>query len=249
MTANRLRLDQALVERGLFPSRARAQGAIEAGLVTVGGRPVTKSSAPVDPQAELHVLGDTHDYVSRGGVKLAAALDAFSIDPAGLACLDLGASTGGFTEALLRAGAARVYAVDVGRGQLHPSLSAEPRVVSLEQTHAKELSRAIIPDAIDLIVCDVSFISLMKALPPALALAAPRAKVVALVKPQFEVGKSGLGKGGIVKNGEAVGPRIAREIADWLARDYGFTPLGLVESPIDGGDGNKEFLIGAHRTA
>lgn len=249
MTPDRLRLDQALVERGLFPSRARAQGAIAAGLVMVGGRAATKASAPVDPQTELHVLGDAHDYVSRGGVKLAAALAAFSVDPAGLVCLDLGASTGGFTEVLLRAGAAKVYAVDVGHGQLHPRIAAEPRVVALERTHAKDLSPSIIPEAIDLIVCDVSFISLKKALPPALALAAPSAQLIALVKPQFEVGKAGLGKGGIVKDGETVGPRLAGEIADWIARAYGMKPLGLIDSPIDGGDGNKEYLIGAIRTA
>ncbi len=249
MTARRLRLDQALVERGLFPSRARAQGAIEAGLVLVGGRAVMKSSASVDPQADVQVIGDAHDYVSRGGVKLAAALAAFSIGPAGLCCLDLGASTGGFTEVLLRASAKRVYAVDVGKGQLHPRIGADPRAVSLERTHAKDLNRKIIPDAIDLIVCDVSFIGLRKALPPALALAAPAAMLVALVKPQFEVGKGGLGKGGLVKDAETIGPRIAGEIADWLARDHGFTPLGMIESPIAGGDGNKEFLIGAIRTA
>jgi 23S rRNA (cytidine1920-2'-O)/16S rRNA (cytidine1409-2'-O)-methyltransferase len=249
MTATRLRLDQALVERGLFPSRARAQGAIAAGLVTVGGRAVLKPSAVVDPQADVQVIGDTHDYVSRGGVKLAAALKAFSIDPADLICLDLGASTGGFTEVLLRADAAKVYAVDVGHGQLHPSIMADPRVISLERTHARDLSRAIVPDAIDLIVCDVSFISLQKALPPALALAAPAAKLIALVKPQFEVGKEGLGKGGIVKDAQTAGPRAASEIAGWLARDHAFAPMGLIESPIGGGDGNKEFLIGAIRKA
>ncbi len=249
MTAERLRLDQALVERGLFPSRARAKGAIEAGLVKVGGRAVTKSSAVIDPQADVQVDGDTHDYVSRGGMKLAAALDAFGVGPAGRICLDLGASTGGFTEVLLRAGAAKVYAVDVGHGQLHPRIAGDPRVIALERMHAKDLSRVVVPDAINLIVCDVSFISLTKALPPALALAAPPAELIALVKPQFEVGKSGLGKGGIVRGAEIAGPRVAAEIADWLAREHSFMPLGIIESPIDGGDGNKEFLIGAIRTA
>lgn len=244
----RLRLDQALVERGLFPSRARAQGAIAAGLVKVGGRAVVKSSAVIDPQAELQVLGDVHDYVSRGAVKLAAALDAFSVDPAGRVCLDLGASTGGFTEVLLRRGAAKVYAVDVGQRQLHPRVAADARVVNLERTHAKDLGAAIVPEAIDLVVCDVSFIGLKKALPPALALAAPECRLIALVKPQFEVGPEGVGKGGIVTDPSA-GPRFAGEIAGWLRDAHGFQPLGSVESPIEGGDGNKEILIGAIRTA
>lgn len=244
----RLRLDQALVERGLFPSRARAQGAIEAGLVKVGGRAVTKSSAAVDPHAELQVLGDVHDYVSRGGVKLAAGLDAFGVHPAGLVCLDLGASTGGFTEVLLRRGAAKVYAVDVGHGQLHPRIAADPRAVSLERTHAKDVSAEIVPEAIDLVVCDVSFISLRKTLPAALALTAPGCRLIALVKPQFEVGPDGVGKGGIVTDPSA-GPRLAAGLAEWLRDAHGFQPLGLIESPIAGGDGNKEFLIGAIRTA
>lgn len=249
MTGARLRLDQALVERGLFPSRARAKGAIEAGLVKVGGRPVTKPSAAIDPQADLQVLGDVHDYVSRGGVKLAAALEAFEIDPNGLVCLDLGASTGGFSQALLRRGAARVYAVDVGHGQLHPRVAADPRIVNRERTHARDLDASTIPDPVDLIVCDVSFISLKKALPAALALAAPAARLIALVKPQFEAGPDGVGKGGIAKNSESAGPRIAGEIAGWMRGSHGFAPLGVIESPIEGGDGNKEFLIGAIRTA
>jgi 23S rRNA (cytidine1920-2'-O)/16S rRNA (cytidine1409-2'-O)-methyltransferase len=248
MTADRLRLDQALVERGLFPSRARAQGAIAAGLVRVGGRAVTKSSAAVDPQAELQVSGDVHDYVSRGGVKLAAALDAFGVDPAGLVCLDLGASTGGFTEALLRRGAARIYAVDVGHGQLHPRIAADPRVVILERTHAKDLGPHLMAAPVNLVVCDVSFISLTKALPPALALTAPGARLIALVKPQFEAGPDNIGKGGVVKDA-ALGPRLAAEIAGWLRTAQGFQPLGIIESPIEGGDGNREYLIGAIRTA
>lgn len=249
MAGARLRLDQALVERGLFPSRARAKGAIEAGLVKVGGQAVTKSSAAVDPQAELQVLGDVHDYVSRGGVKLTAALKAFGVEPFALVCLDLGASTGGFTEALLRAGAAKVFAVDVGHGQLHPRISADQRVVNVERTHARELSREIVPDRIQLVVADVSFISLRKALPPALALMAPAARLIALVKPQFEAGPEHIGKGGIVRDGAIAGLKIAGEIAAWLHADHAYSPLGIIESPIDGGDGNKEFLIGAIRTA
>lgn len=248
MTKERLRLDQALVERGFFPSRARAQGAIEAGLVKIDGRVVAKSAAPVDEGVALDVAGDVHDYVSRGGIKLAAALDAFAVDPAGKNCLDLGASTGGFSEALLRRGATRIYAVDVGRGQLHPRIAADPRVSSIEATHARDLTPALIPTAVELLVADVSFISLKKALPSALALMAPLSALVALVKPQFEVGPAGVGKGGIVKNPK-VGVQIARELALWLHDDYGFKPLGVIDSPIEGGDGNREFLIGAVRQA
>ncbi|MFN0022344.1 MAG: TlyA family RNA methyltransferase [Parvularculaceae bacterium] len=244
MTRNDLRLDQALVERGHFVSRARAQSAIAAGLVTVNGRARLKPSTSVDAAARLEIAGDVHDYVSRGGVKLQAALDAFSIDPSGRICLDLGASTGGFTEVLLRAGALKVYAVDVGHGQLHPSLLTDARVVNLEKTHAKDLTRALIPDEVSLIVADVSFISLKKALPPALALAGPGAVLVALVKPQFEVGQAGIGKGGLVIDQDAP-RRMASEIAGWLDRQYGYSPLGQIESPIAGGDGNREHLIGA----
>ncbi len=248
MTKFSLRLDQALVERGHFPSRARAQGAIAAGLVKVNGRAGVKPSTAVDDAARLDVQGDVHNYVSRGGVKLQAALDAFLIEASGRICLDLGASTGGFTEVLLRAGASKVYAVDVGHGQIHQSLLDDPRVVSLENTHAKDLTRALIPDEVSLIVADVSFISLKKALPPALALAGPGAVLIALVKPQFEVGRGGLGKGGIVKDEDAP-LRAASEIAAWLDREHGFAPLGQLESPIAGGDGNKEHLIGATRPA
>ncbi len=247
MTGERLRLDQALVERGLFPSRARAQGAIAAGLVTIGGKPARKPSTAIDPSAEVRVLGDAYDYVSRGALKLAAGLDAFAVDAAGGVCLDLGASTGGFTEVLLRRGAAKVHAVDVGHGQLHPLIASDPRVISLERIHAKDLSRAIIPDPINLLVADVSFISLRKALPAALSLLAPRAALVALVKPQFEVGPEGVGKGGLVINAAEAGPRAAEDIAAWLCNAHEMELLGVIASPIDGGDGNKEFLVGAIR--
>jgi 23S rRNA (cytidine1920-2'-O)/16S rRNA (cytidine1409-2'-O)-methyltransferase len=246
---NRRRLDQLLVERRLFPSRARAQEAIRAGLVSVGGAPATKPSVHVDSAVEIAVAGDVHPYVSRGGRKLEWALRLFEIDPAGRICLDLGASTGGFTDVLLRNGAARVYAVDVGTGQLHPSLAADPRVANLECIHAKDLDRKLIPQPVDLIVCDVSFISLKQALPPALGLAAPRARLVALVKPQFEVGRSRIGKGGIVRPGYANTYGAAEDIRDWLAAQPGWAVLGLAESPITGGDGNREFLIGAIRSA
>lgn len=245
MTGERLRLDQVLVERGYFPSRARAQGAIAAGLVSIDGRAAVKPSTPVALDATLVVEGDVHDFVSRGGLKLVAALDAFGIAVERRVCLDLGASTGGFTEALLRAGAAKVYAVDVGARQLHPRIRTDQRVVCLEGTHAKDLTPALVADAIEILTCDVSFISVKKALPPAIALTAPGAALVALVKPQFEVGPDGIGKGGIVRDGDKIGRQLAVNIGEWLKSDYGARLIGLIESPISGGDGNREFLIGA----
>lgn len=239
-----MRLDQYLVEQGLFESRARAQGAIKAGLVRVNGVAATKPSQTVGADANVEIDGDVHPYVSRGGLKLEAALKAMEIDPAGKVCLDLGASTGGFTDALLTRGAAKVYAVDVGTGQLHEKIATDPRVVNLEQTHAKDLSRALVPDPIDIIVCDVSFISLKKALPPALPLAGPGARLAALVKPQFEVGPAGIGKGGLVKEGLA--EPAAKDIAEWIERE-GWNMIGLIDSPILGGDGNREFLLGAQK--
>jgi len=193
-----MRLDAFLTARGDFDSRAAAQAAIRARKVRVGGRVVVKASFDVSQADRVVCDGPAHPWVSRGGLKLEAALARFAIDPAGCVCLDLGASTGGFTDVLRARGAARVYAVDVGRGQLHPRLRDDPRVTALEGTHAKDLSAALIPQPLDLIVCDVSFISLTKALPPALALAAPGARLVALVKPQFELGPDRIGKNGRV---------------------------------------------------
>ena len=236
------RADRALVDRGLAESRTRARALIEAGLVLLEGRPVEKASQLVPPGAELRVTGRDHPWVSRGGVKLVAALDAFGVDPAGLTCLDLGASTGGFTEVLLDRGAARVYAVDVGYGQLAPPLRADPRVVNLERTHARDLDRRRIPEAIDLIVADVSFISLTKALPAALELAAPRGLLIALVKPQFELAPGRLGKGGIVRDPAAREDAIAG-VGDWMSRQPGWQVKGLVDSPIQGSDGNLEALM------
>jgi 23S rRNA (cytidine1920-2'-O)/16S rRNA (cytidine1409-2'-O)-methyltransferase len=241
----RTRLDAHLVAIRAFASRARAQSAIAAGLVRVDGVVARKPSLLIAESSAISVDGDVHDFVSRGGVKLAAALDAFAIDPSGLICLDLGASTGGFSDVLLRRGAAKVYAADVGRGQLHERIAADPRVVSLEKTHARDLSCALIPEPVDLIVCDVSFISLKKALPPALTLANRGARLVALVKPQFEVGASRLRKGGLVDASDA--EAAARDIRDWMARRSGWRLIGLIESPIQGGDGNREFLLGATR--
>ena len=238
-----MRLDHYLVERGFFESRARAQSAIKDGLVLVDGVTAKKPSAKISATSDVVINGDVHPFVSRGGVKLAAALDAFDFNPAEKTCLDLGASTGGFTDVLLRAGAAKIYAVDVGHGQLHERIAGDPRVISLEKTHTKVLTPVLVPEPIDLIVCDVSFISLKKALPHALALAHNRAQFIALIKPQFEVGRTGLGKGGIVKQ-ELLRP-TAEAISQWVEDDLNWHVVGLIDSPVAGGDGNKEFLIGA----
>jgi 23S rRNA (cytidine1920-2'-O)/16S rRNA (cytidine1409-2'-O)-methyltransferase len=243
------RLDQYLIDTGRFQSRARAQAAIRAGLVRIGGAVAQKPSQKVASGARVEIDGEVHPYVSRGGVKLAAALRAMEIDPAGKICLDLGASTGGFSDVLLRRGATKVYAVDVGTGQLDAKIAADPRVVNLQQTHARDLSPALIGEPIDIIVCDVSFISLRKALPPALALGAPGARLAALVKPQFEVGRSQIGKGGIVKPGIENSVGVAQSIGEWLAAQPGWRWVGYMKSPISGGDGNVEFLLGAIKSA
>jgi 23S rRNA (cytidine1920-2'-O)/16S rRNA (cytidine1409-2'-O)-methyltransferase len=240
----RERADLVLVRRGLFESRARAQAAIAAGLVSADGAPVARPSDLIRPDADL-AAEPPHPWVSRGGVKLAAALDAFAIDPSGQICLDLGASTGGFTDVLLARGAARVYAVDVGRGQLHPRLAADPRVVAREATDARDLSPALVPEPIGLLVADVSFISLKRVLPPALPLLAPGAALAALIKPQFEAGRAALGKGGVVKD-PAVHAAVCRDIAEFVA-GLGFRVQGPIPSPIAGGEGNREFLIGGVR--
>ncbi len=241
--APRQRADLLLVERGFFASRARAQAAIAAGLVTAGGVPVRKASELVAADAEI-AASEPHPYVSRGGVKLAAALDAFRISPEGCICLDLGASTGGFTEVLLERGAARVYAVDVGRGQLHPRILGNRRVASLESTDARALDRALIPEPIDLLVADVSFISLRLVLPAAVPLLAERAALAVLVKPQFEAGRADVHKG-IVRD-EAVRRRVCSEMEAFIAA-LGFAVEGVIPSPIEGGDGNREYLLGARR--
>jgi 23S rRNA (cytidine1920-2'-O)/16S rRNA (cytidine1409-2'-O)-methyltransferase len=240
------RLDSALVARGYFPSRARARAAIDAGLVTIGGARATKPAMTVRDGDDIRVAGDVHAYVSRGGVKLAAALDHFRIDPAGKVCLDLGASTGGFTDVLIRRGAARVYAVDVGSGQLHRAVQSHPRVISLESKHAKDLARDCVRDPIALLVCDVSFISLTKALPAPLALCAPEAELVALVKPQFELGPARIGKGGVAMATEDELVSLIADLCRWLG-ERGWTANGAIESPIRGGDGNREFLLAAAR--
>jgi 23S rRNA (cytidine1920-2'-O)/16S rRNA (cytidine1409-2'-O)-methyltransferase len=243
MTASRQRIDRLLVERGLFESRTKAQAAIEAGLVTANGRAVTKASEEIPADAKLHASA-VHPYVSRGGVKLAAALDHFRIDPKGRVCLDAGASTGGFTQVLLERGASRIYAIDVGHGQLHESLRARPEIESLEDTDIRTLSPASFSELPDLITVDVSFISLKLVLPPALALLKPAAQLVALIKPQFEAGRGAVKKG-IVRD---VAARAAAcdDIAEFVT-SLGWRVLGIIPSPIEGGDGNTEFLLGAVR--
>lgn len=239
----RIRADQLLVSRGLFESRARAQEAIEAGLVTAGGVTVKKSAQMLPATAEL-TAEPAHPYVSRGGVKLAAALARFGIDPAGKVCLDLGASTGGFTDVLLRAGARRIYAVDVGTDQLHPSLRARREIVRLENVDARALDRALLADPVELITVDVSFISLKLILPVTAALAAESAELVVLIKPQFEAGRARVRKG--VVRDAAVHDAVCRDIAASAAA-LGWSVQGIIGSPIAGGDGNREFLLGARR--
>ena len=242
-----MRLDAWLVERGHFESRARAQAAIKAGLVRLNNAVIQKPSQKVASDDSIDVVGDVHPFVSRGGVKLQAALRAFDVDPAGLICLDLGASTGGFTDLLLREGALKIYAVDVGIGQLHSSIASDPRVINLEKTHVDRLDRSLVPDDIQLMVCDVSFISLKRALPNVLSLAAPVARLIALVKPQFEVGPSNIGKGGIVKPGTDL-DAIPQEIGAWIDAQPKWNFDRFMDSPIAGGDGNREFLLAASRT-
>jgi 23S rRNA (cytidine1920-2'-O)/16S rRNA (cytidine1409-2'-O)-methyltransferase len=239
-----LRLDQALVAAGLADSRARAQALIEAGVVLVDGLRAAKPAARVAPGAALALTGDPLPYVSRGALKLRHALAAFGLDPAGAVALDLGASTGGFSQVLLEAGAAEVWAVDVGHGQLAPALRADPRVHAIEGLNARDLTSAHVPPP-DWIVADLSFISLAKALPPALALARPSATLVALVKPQFEVGPAAVGKGGIVRDPAVIA--AARAGVRGFLEGAGWAILGETESPIRGGDGNAEFLIAARR--
>ncbi len=240
------RADQALVERGLAESRSRAQALIRSGLVLADERPIDKPGQPVATETALRVTGADHPWVGRGGVKLAAALDRFAIDPEGLICLDVGASTGGFTDVLLSRGAARVYAVDVGQGQLADGLRADPRVVVVERCNARHLASRDVPEPVDLLTVDVSFIGLETLLPAPLALTAPAARLIALIKPQFEVGKERVGKGGVVRD-TALHREVCARIEAWLEDRPGWRSLGVVESPIEGSDGNVEFLIAARR--
>jgi 23S rRNA (cytidine1920-2'-O)/16S rRNA (cytidine1409-2'-O)-methyltransferase len=237
------RADQLLVERGLAESRARAQALVLAGLVFSGERKVEKAGQALAADAPLEVRGRDHPYVSRGGIKLAHALDHFGWDVAGAVALDVGSSTGGFTDALLRRGAARVFAVDAGTNQLAWSLRQDPRVVVHERTNARYLTRDIVTEPVDIVVCDASFISLAKVLDAALGFAKPGGRLVALVKPQFEAERSEIGKGGVVRD-PLVHERVCAAAADWL-RSRGWAVEGVTQSPITGPEGNLEFLIAA----
>lgn len=237
------RLDVALVQRGLAVSRERAQEAIRAGLVQVNGKVVTRAAHKVGAVDRLDVTGDPIGYVGRGGLKLEAALDRFQLDPAGRICLDVGASTGGFTDCLLRRGAARVFAVDVGRDQLHADLRSDTRVTVLEGTDVRSIEH--FPETPSVAVVDVSFISLTLVLPAVARLLARNGRIVALIKPQFEVGPQGLGKGGIVRDPGLHAFAVEKVLE--CARTLGFTASEVVPSPVLGTEGNREFLVALHR--
>jgi 23S rRNA (cytidine1920-2'-O)/16S rRNA (cytidine1409-2'-O)-methyltransferase len=241
----KLRVDQLLVDRGLAESRARAQALILAGLVFSGERKIDKAGQTLPGEAPLAVRGRDHPWVSRGGIKLDHGLAHFGFDVTGAVALDVGSSTGGFTDVLLSRGAAKVYAIDVGTNQLAWKLRQDPRVIVHEQTNARNLSREIIPAPVDIITCDASFIGLAKVLPAALDLARPGAKLIALVKPQFEAGREEVGKGGVVRD-PAVHERVCAEAKAWV-ESQGWAVLGIVESPITGPEGNVEFLLGAQK--
>ena len=240
------RVDQLLATRGLAESRTRAQALILAGLVYVGTRKVAKAGELVDAEAELVIKGRDHPWVSRGGVKLAHGLAHFGWNVTGAVAMDVGSSTGGFTDVLLTGGAVRVYAVDSGTNQLAWKLRQDPRVVVLEQLSARLLTADHVPEPVDIIVCDASFIALAKVLERPLDFAAPRCRLVALVKPQFEAGRGEVGKGGVVRD-PAVHQRVCNDAAAWLAAQPGWTLTGLVTSPITGPEGNVEFLLGGQK--
>lgn len=244
--SNKVRLDQALVARGLADSRSKAQALIMAGLVVVGDKRVDKAGTLIADDLPILVKGQDHPWVSRGGLKLAAALEQFHLDPTGAVAVDVGASTGGFTHVLLHHGAAQVYAVDVGHGQLAWSIRQDPKVVVLERTNARHLTAEQIPQAPDWVVCDASFIGLQTVLPAALELAKSGAVLVALIKPQFEVGKGRVGKGGVVRD-PALHEEVCRQVKDWLNALPQWRVVGLCDSPITGPDGNREFLIVARK--
>ncbi len=236
-----MRLDLALAAQGLVKSRTRARELIEKGFVSVGGRTVLKPSFDVDETALLAVSGEDHPYVGRGGMKLEAALDRFGIDPSGLVCADIGASTGGFTDCLLQRGAAKVYAVDAGHGQLDPVLAADPRVENLEGINARSLSREIVPEPCALTVCDLSFISQTLVLPALKTVLTEDAAYIGLVKPQFECGREALSKNGIVKDPKQHTAALRKVLTALDAAGLG--AVGVMKSPLRGGDGNTEFLV------
>lgn len=241
----KVRADQLLVDRGLAESRTRAQALIMAGLVFTADRKVDKPGQTLAPDAALDVRGRDHPWVSRGGIKLAHGLDHFGWDVTGAVAIDVGSSTGGFTDVLLSRGAVRVYAVDSGTNQLAWKLRQDPRVIVHEQTSARILTPAHIPEPIDLIVCDASFISLAKVLDVPFGFAKPEARALALIKPQFEAGREEVGKGGVVRD-PVVHARVCDEVATWFA-GRGWRVLGIERSPITGPEGNVEFLIAAVR--
>lgn len=239
------RLDETLVSLNLSPSRSRARDAINRGTVTVNGQPARKPSQLVQPSDRITITDDAQHYVSRAALKLIHALDHFNLSPQGKACLDIGASTGGFTQVLLERGARHVVALDVGHGQLHPSIAEDPRITSLEGHNARDLASHALAETPDFITADVSFISLKLALLPALSLTVSGANLVALIKPQFEVGRDRLPKDGVVKD-----PDLHREVCADINRfleGAGWPVLGIMPSPIEGGDGNREFLIAARK--
>lgn len=242
------RVDMLLVERGLVPTRTRAQSSIMAGLVFTGDRRIAKPGETLDPDAPLELRGKDHPWVSRGGLKLDHALDAFGLDVTDATCLDIGASTGGFTDVLLSRGAAKVYAVDVGKGQLDWKLRQDDRVVVLEETNARYITADDIPDSIDLITCDVSFIGLEKVLPGGMALCHAGSTLVALIKPQFQAGPDQVSKGGIVRD-PAIHDAVCERVSQWLNTQPGWRVLGVTASPITGAKGNREFLIAATKDA
>ena len=242
--AKKQRVDLLLVEMSLAESRSRAQALVLAGKVYCGEQRVDKAGDTFSPDAPLTVRGRDHPWASRGGLKLAHAIAHFGLDLDNTVCLDLGASTGGFTDVLLHNAAARVYAVDVGRGQLAWPLRQDERVVVLEATNARRLSKADIPEPVDVITCDVSFIGLEKVLPAAMALAKPGAILVALIKPQFQAGRDKVGKGGVIRD-PAVWGDVCETVGNWLDTQPGWRVLGITESPIQGPKGNREFLIAA----
>lgn len=244
---SRIRLDIALEQRGLVPSRARARDAILRGTVLVNGEPAQKPNQQVSETDEITLDDPASGYVSRAALKLIAGLDSTGFTPGGKICLDLGASTGGFTQVLAERGAAKIYAVDVGHGQLHANVASLPNVISLEGTNARDLSRELIVEPITMLVCDVSFVSLLKVIDAPAALCGPGAQALLLIKPQFEVGRDHIGRGGIVKPG----PHVQAAVAAVIARmeDLGWQRAGIWESPVKGGDGNTEFIAGFTKPA
>jgi 23S rRNA (cytidine1920-2'-O)/16S rRNA (cytidine1409-2'-O)-methyltransferase len=239
----RHRLDELLVQRGLYSSRSRARDAIVRGTVTVDGVVAGKPAQNTKSESRIEIFDEARAYVSRSSLKLKSGISFFNISVKGLNCLDIGASTGGFTQVLLEQGAAHVTAIDVGHGQFDESLQNDPRVTSIEGLNARDLTADHLKHKIEAIVCDVSFISLKLALPPALAIAEPGARLIALIKPQFEAGRDAIGRGGIVSDPHEH-ERVCREISEFLTTEN-WRVIGITPSSIEGGDGNREFLIAA----